>query len=874
MKISFCLSFFFTLTIFSQTIKGNIKNMINEPISANILIKNFDNKILISEFFKADDKGEFILVLEKNYLKIYFEITSIGYEKISDSILNPKKENIYYFNYILKNKTIELEEVVIKQEKFEVDGDTISFNPKSYKDGTEKKVEDLIKKLPGMEVEVNGAIKYKGKNVTSVQLEGDDLFGYNYAMGTRNISVDMVEQIQAIDNYSANPLLKGIENSENVSINLKLKKGRLDISGNGHMASGFDNNIKERNDLNLNFLGISKKFKSFGLISYNNIGLNNTADDYFSMSINLDDINNEELIAKKIIPENLFTSNFDKQRVNQNNQIALNYNFIYRFSEKLSLKTNVYFTKDDIYFLENSNTVFNTEKINYNDQSEIIKKPINKELELKITYSTSKVSLLEIESSLQIENINTNNIISQNKNNFFNTNLDTSNKFWKNKLSYTYKVNNNKALQFVSNFSLNKIPQELNIYQNDFSFGGNQQKSEFEKKYLSNKIILLGSSKKIKYVLTVGSVIENNPFSSNLYDKNLTINPSFQNQFNYRKSTLYSEIGTTYVLRNWKFQPTLRLSNINQDYKSESKNIFVYKNSLVILPNLSIIYSLNQKSTFKFSGNYNEKTPNEENLFTSFITQSNRFLKLNSLDLNLQQNQNFIISYRYNNLITSFTTNLAITYDVKKNTYLSSVIIEDNYTSYNFFQSPINIEDYSLNFSVEKYISFLNSTVKHTSNYGIYNYKNVINQGELRNNQSQNYNAYLFISTAFNMPVNFQNKFNYSNIVFKADNQNSNSNTSLNNNLKMLIKPNKIWIITFNYEYFLPNTKNQDDFTFLDFEIKYKPKRLKNLEFWLAGKNLLNNTFYSQTENSDFQTAIYQSSLMPRYYLLTLDFKL
>jgi hypothetical protein len=72
----------------------------------------------------------------------------------------------------------------------------------------------------------------------------------------------------------------------------------------------------------------------------------------------------------------------------------------------------------------------------------------------------------------------------------------------------------------------------------------------------------------------------------------------------------------------------------------------------------------------------------------------------------------------------------------------------------------------------------------------------------------------------------------------------------------------------------LPNTKNNDDFIFLDFEIKYKPQRTKWIEFLLTGKNLLNNKFHSQTENSDFQTTIYQSSLIPKYYLLTLNFSL
>ena len=859
---------------FSQTLKGKVQNTLKEPISANILIKNSENKNLISEFFKTDDNGDFTAVLEENYTKIYFEITAMGYEKIADSIISPSKNRTYNLNYILNEKITELQEVIVSQEKFEIEGDTVSFNPRSYKDGTERKVEDLIKKLPGMEVEENGSIKYRGKKVTSVQLEGDDLFGYNYAMGTRNISVDMVEQVQAIDNYSANPLLKGIENSEEVAINLKLKKGKLDISGNGNLGSGFDNNIDPRNDLNFNLLGISKKYKSFSSISYNNVGLNNSAEDYFSMSASLEDIQNEDFYAKKIIPENIFMSNFDTQRANINNQLAVSNNLIYRFSQKLSLKANISFLNDKITFLENNNTFFNTENINYNDQSETIKKPINKQLWFKLTYNTSKVSLLEIETAIQSEKINTSNSIVQNNNTFFNTSLKTENIFWNNKIQYTYKISNNKALQYISNFSINAIPQELNIYPISFSFNGNLQKSEFEKKYYSNKFVLLGNSKKNKYVFTLGSVFENNPFNSNLFENNSSINPDFINQFNYKKATLFSEFGTTYALENWKFQPTLRISSINQTYKNDLESTNKTMQSFIVIPSLNISYSLSGNSTFKLTGSYEEKTPNEEYLFTNLIAQNNRFIRRNILDLNLQQNQNYILSYRYNNLFTAFSTNLSLIYNNNKNTYLSSIEIQDNFTISTFFQSPTNIENYSLNFGIEKYVNFLNSNIKHVSNYGINNYKNVVNQSDLRNNQSRNYNAYFFITTVFNFPINFQNKFNYSNINFISDNQNSNTNISFNNNLKMLIKPNNKFLFTISYDYFKPNTKLNEDFTFLDFEIKYKPKKMRFIEFWLTGKNLLNNTFFSQTENTDFQNTTYQSSLMPRYFLLTLDFKL
>lgn len=400
------------------------------------------------------------------------------------------------------------------------------------------------------------------------------------------------------------------------------------------------------------------------------------------------------------------------------------------------------------------------------------------------------------------------------------------------------------------------------------------QKSEFEKKYYSNKFVLLGNSKKNKYVFTLGSVFENNPFNSNLFENNSSINPDFINQFNYKKATLFSEFGTTYALENWKFQPTLRISSINQTYKNDLESTNKTMQSFIVIPSLNISYSLSGNSTFKLTGSYEEKTPNEEYLFTNLIAQNNRFIRRNILDLNLQQNQNYILSYRYNNLFTAFSTNLSLIYNNNKNTYLSSIEIQDNFTFSTFFQSPTNIENYSLNFGIEKYVNFLNSNIKHVSNYGINNYKNVVNQSDLRNNQSRNYNAYFFITTVFNFPINFQNKFNYSNINFISDNQNSNTNISFNNNLKMLIKPNNKFLFTISYDYFKPNTKLNEDFTFLDFEIKYKPKKMRFIEFWLTGKNLLNNTFFSQTENTDFQNTTYQSSLMPRYFLLTLDFKL
>lgn len=868
----FLLLFILTSFVgFTQTIRGKIQNKLKEPISVNIIIKNSENKNLISEFFKSDDNGEYNFELKKNYSIIFLEITSLGFQKISDSIINPIKSKIYTFEYVMQNKNFEMEEVIIKKEKFEIKEDTVSFNPSLYKDGTERKVEDLIKKLPGMEVESNGTIKYRGKKVTAVQLEGDDIFGNNYAIGTRNISVDMVQQIQAINNYSENPLLKGIENSDAIAINIKLKKGKFNISGDNIIGSGLNSLTEAQNDIGINLLGISKKIKSFQNLSYNNIGNNRSTEDYFGLNVSLDQLQKEEYKTKKAISENSNSTIFNPEIANINNQLAISHNSILRILPKLSLNTTVSFINDKLFNIEKNNVFFNDGNINYNDESENIKKPENKQIELKLLYNTSKISLLELETNFQKENNNIFNSITQNQDLSFDTNLFSENLFWKNRLKFTYKISKNKAIQYLTVLSNNSINQEMNISQTSFSFGGNKQKSNFKKNYISNTLFFIGSIKQLKYNFTIASVLDFNTMNSELNENNVNFF-SFENRFNYRKSIFFSDIGITYVKNNFKFQPKLKLSLLNQEYDNETTN--KYKKSIIINPNLNIFYSFNNKSTVNIFANYDEKTPSEDNLYTNFISQSNRVILRNNLSLNLQQIQNYSLNYRYNDLFTSFAANISLLYENKKNTYLSLIEIQNDYTLYTFFQSPTNIENYFLNFGAEKYFNFIKSTLKHSSSFGFNSYKNIINQSELRNNKSLTYNAYFFISSTFRFPLNFQSKFNYNIVSFKSDNQNSILNLSLNNSSKLLYKPSRNWLFTFSYDYYLPNSKRIESFTFLDFEVKFKPKKLKWVEFWLTGKNLLNRKFYYQNENSDFQTSTYQSSLLPRYYLLTMDFKL
>ena len=243
----FRISFIFLSILFysplignSQTILGTITDTeLNSLDYSYVSIKDFDN-INVKEYLIAR-KGKYEIDLKEEYLKIVVEIQSSGYITATKIIENLQKKKTYNFNFVLKKDTITnqlLDEVIIiaKRKPFKIKKDTVSYNVNSYRNGSERKIEDIIKKLPGIEVDKNtGVIKYKGKPIESVTLDGDNLFGHNYTLGTKNINVDMVSQIEAIENYSENPLLKGIEKGDKVSLNLKFRicqpkgKGKVQI---------------------------------------------------------------------------------------------------------------------------------------------------------------------------------------------------------------------------------------------------------------------------------------------------------------------------------------------------------------------------------------------------------------------------------------------------------------------------------------------------------------------------------------------------------------------------------------------------------------------------------------------------------------------
>ncbi len=286
MKKSLLLLLFISTVSFSQIIKfeGVVQDVGKSPLEmANVMAVNTVTKAMDS-YAITNDKGKFLLNLKPNS-SYSIKVSYLGMQTkelaISTSTLNMNQ------NITLESGGIELQGVEIVHEMpVSIKGDTIVYNADSFKSGTERKLEDVLKKLPGVEVNADGEIEVEGKKVTKLMVEGKDFFDGDTKLGVKNIPADAIDKIQVLRNFNDVSALKGLENGdENIGMNIKLKKGKKNFwFGDINAGYGKENN-NNRYVANPKLFYYSPKY-SINLISnYNNIGeLPFTVQDYFKFT--------------------------------------------------------------------------------------------------------------------------------------------------------------------------------------------------------------------------------------------------------------------------------------------------------------------------------------------------------------------------------------------------------------------------------------------------------------------------------------------------------------------------------------------------------------------------------------------------------------
>jgi len=204
---------------FSGIVKDSLGNTLE---MANVIAIDTVAKT-ISSFGFTDASGNFQLQLDRK--KTYtIKISYVGFKTISEIVKVTDKDIIK--NFIMQEDMLNEIKIVSKM-PVTVKGDTIIYNADSFTNGTERKLEDVVKKIPGMEINEAGEIEVDGKKVEKVMIDGKDFFDGDTKLATKNIPSNAVDKIQVLRNYGDVNQLRGVQNNEDrVALNIKLKDGK------------------------------------------------------------------------------------------------------------------------------------------------------------------------------------------------------------------------------------------------------------------------------------------------------------------------------------------------------------------------------------------------------------------------------------------------------------------------------------------------------------------------------------------------------------------------------------------------------------------------------------------------------------------------
>lgn len=859
----------------AQTISGTIKGLdTGETLSAAIVtIKDLENNTLL--YTLSNEGGKYSIELQ-SLPDASYQLTVSKYGYIEATLVLQIPLTSREIDFELETKILQLDDAIFQARRIPIKqlGDTISFRPEAFADGTERVIEDILKKLPGFDVDPNGTIKFKGREISKLLLEGDDLFNHNYALGSKNISSNIIDEVQAVENYSFNPLLKGVADTDEVAINIKLKKGVSDLSGQADLGVGIANRL----DVNANVLLISAIHKNFSNFSFNNVGVNRSPWDYFFISNSKEQREIQGFLSPKLISETSFSGEIENQKAKINQTYQANVNELYKLSKNINARVNFFYFKDQLDMENHSSTHYSFDtgtSLDISADQYIKKNPILFFLDSKITWDIGSNSRLEMDTKWMDEKIHTSNHLLQNYQDRLVSNLNSRRHFLYNDLQYTHKLNASQVLRANLLLSQNSSPQDfvltpgINIHTGDFTTQHqNHQYANTQRNYTFFLTELLGNHQKDnKYRLAIQTYFRSDHLSSLLqsnYVEDIT------NHLNLH--VWQSSLQADYMWKAQKFsiKPQINLQALKTNLMQQAKETL--DRQLYLNSDLKLLYKISDIKHIQAEISHKQQQQQPNNLFINPILTSFRSLHFNDPSLALQKTLLARVGFNHNDLFNQFLFNVHLDWQQRQNTIIYQNHITQSLSNLRAWVLPRSLNQFSATAHVEKFVDILKSSIKANTTISRIKYFNMVNDSDLRENMGNNLLTEFTWRTGFAMPINFQNKVQLNYFQNSSVHAPAFSNTSLQNQFSVNFRYKRAWFALIGYQYFNPDLDMPNAIGFLDAQISYRPLN-KSWSIVLEASNLTNHKDFKQIFVSDFYRSEMRQSLNPGFVMLRYSFR-
>jgi hypothetical protein len=743
--------------VHSQTniIEGTIIDTNTLEVKPRALILIYNDSTLLG-YDKTNNEGFFSLNISNN--TTHLVVNALGYHKKNVNISDlhfDKKNNIY-----IHPEDFVLDEVVVQSKPtgIIIKKDTLIYNVASFTDSTEFNIEDVLKKLPGIEVLPSGSVRFNGKNIEKIKINGSDLFGSQYTIGTKNMRALTLDKVEVISNYQDNPVLVDLIKSEDVILNLKLNKQFLGRpSGSFQGGFGYDKNEESKVVGYINGFSIADNFKAIllsstsntsepsgieGFNSNNSFGSNKTDD--VTTSISIPDPFIQKSSFEQVGLPSIFTDNSLKTistlrtfyTYSDGSEISLNFTKFNTNGNQESFRSTSFFDEN----IKFNNSITSDKNLQTDGgiidfQQKLLSK--KRDMGLNVFFS--------LDARKETNNI-ANTLFVENKKDSFNTKEYSKLKNYNFNILFSKKLSRKAALQIKISNTKNTSPELLNSYNQDinnvFPAGTNES-------YFNQQIDWSRLNNEVRIILKTNVLVEN---EFHIYRKYNDIN--FQNQLtpNSKSDLIYASNDdvTTSRIGVWnRFSKGLGkkwMANVNMGLEQQKimvanpidGNNFNFK--------VGLTKHITQYNYYSFTYNLGRNLPNLRTFIQSTYLTDPLSFQRGSIISNYVERKNLVASYYSNNWEnhTIFSVNAGYNFRHKRLGY------DYNFINGTSIANPILVDannNFTIDVRAEKFIPSWRILLKSELNGDFSNYQNNVNDNPI-SIQSSRFKLHTGLSTS------------------------------------------------------------------------------------------------------------------------------
>jgi hypothetical protein len=834
---------------------------------ANIFITAKDS-IRIIKFSTSDDKGNYQLSLSAGELAqagLMIKVQLLGYKyeirKLTQS------DRIY--NFRLAQAAIELKDVIVVggKPRVKMRGDTTTYAVKDFASEQDRTIGDVLKRLPGVTVEDNGLIKFNGKSVKKLYLDGDDLLDDKYNIGTRTIPQHLVNEVQVLENHQPIKALEDKVFSDDVDINLSFKKGAK-VHVVGQIQGGLG--IPKLYDEEANAISLKNSYKAINLLKLNNTG-NRLSDDVLSLN------EQQNRQNKGYTPEQQQLSAgtgsnpvLSPQRYLFNNSGLLNSANLWKLKSGMQVKAKAYYQYDHIeqryQKLTNINTPQNAVSFLEEQHNTTLNQSVYGDVRVLINrtdYYLSNILIFDYNHDKENANLLANS-------DPLNQSYTATGKGISNELNLMRSPKGNTLFEFYSFLTYRKAPERLLIDSTAYPaiFDSNQvfktvrQNVEIPTFYTNNYVTIRLLGKRIKQSYKLGASAKIQQYNSLLEGINVSsqinVPDSATNDLQFNEYRAYAE--PNYEWRSGDFRLEGKFPVYLQQLNFAESGEKNQSTRLLFNPSVTFRYD----PQHGFAGNvYYTRLNNAGNILQSYngvVLNNYRSFSQNNQLLSTNNSTQFGVLLTYKNPVKLLfiTLNSNIQHSNYNTIEFNTISKQLSFTDrilYANFNSAINF-----NGDISKYVFALNSTLTagYSFQYG-------------QNNQVINTLVSPYISTlnAINASatgkisknLRYEYRFKFTNYKSKPEDQLNGagvfSNSIAHNNLALEYNVNEfIYIKGSATNEFNNNVGSNVNYTFLDLSARYRLVKAK-IDFQLDLNNITGiKNYQSVILNANTQSTI------------------